>query len=200
MGRPFFTILPPPPPPDLDLPAPPEAPPAKRPRKAPTPPPMPPLPPPTSGASSSSKPIVVEEPVLLEAVSKAAPKPVEHPLGTKGYGKGNLGTAIPAPIAIAPPADDPAASWDRWVEAQPQEKQIPDPIRPSQVDIVQWLSEFTPFSSSNYMPPEIGQEVLWRGFKQGRSGGISTQVEYFNGTVRDIGCDDVTHECYVYVT
>ena len=87
-GPPFSTMpLPPPPPPVLDLPEPPEAPPAKRPRTAPTPPPMPPLPPPTSGASSSSKPEVVEEPLVGEAVSKAAPKPVAHPLGTKGVWK-----------------------------------------------------------------------------------------------------------------
>ena len=33
-------------------------------------------------------------------------------------------------------------------------------------------------------PPEIGQQVLWRGFKYGRGGGQSTSVEYFNGSVR----------------
>ena len=48
------------------------------------------------------------------------------------------------------------------------------------------------------MPPEIGQAVLWRGFKTGRSGNPSTALEYINGTVRDLQFEG--NELYVYVT
>ena len=49
------------------------------------------------------------------------------------------------------------------------------------------------------MPPDIGQEVLWRGFKTGKSGNPSTKVEYFNGRVRDLQFDE-GNELYLYVT
>ena len=124
---------------------------------------------------------------------------VQAGLGSKGYGQGNFGTAIPPPVAIPTPLPGQASSGASlgadWTEACAT---APDPIPATPADVEEWLTTFTPFTASNCMPPEIGQQVLWRGFKTGRSGSASTALEYFNGTVRDLQFED--NELFVYVT
>ena len=75
---------------------------------------------------------------------------------------------------------------------------MPDPIAATQADLDEWMETFTPFDSTNCMPPEIGQQVWWRGFKTGCAGNPSTALEYFNGTVRDLQFEG--SELYIYVT
>ena len=114
---------------------------------------------------------------LLQQVSRAP-----DDLGSKGYGKGNFGVAVPPPEHVPFYAKEEASSS----AARSDVAQAPDPIKPTQQEVDEWMQTFTPFDATHCTPPEIGQEVLWRGFKQTRSGNPSTKLEYFNGTVRDL--------------
>ena len=102
--------------------------------------------------------------------------------GHKGYGKGNYGTPIPVPQRVD--CADPIAA--------------PPPFPATSADVTSWMEAFTPFHPTNCTPPEVGQDVLWRGFKKGRNGNTSTRCEYFNGTVHGLDIED--DELYVYVS
>ena len=45
-------------------------------------------------------------------------------------------------------------------------------------------------------PPEVGESVLWRNVKKGRSGIASTKCEYFNATVREVVVEE---DCELYL-
>ena len=109
--------------------------------------------------------------------------------------------AIPGPSAI-PPQMQPAAAGGGVGPSSYSSADIaftvPEPIQATSEEVQDWLKTFTPFKPANSMPPEIGQEVLWRGFKYGRSGNQSTPVEFFNGTVREVKVEG--NELYCYLT
>ena len=127
--------------------------------------------------------------------------------GCKGEGKSaNYGVAI-APPSLLAPADVPAAlqqpgssSGFQGVEALSFHPEIPAPIPATTEEVEEWMSSsFKPLTNiSTKTPPEIGESVLWRGLKTGRSGQHSTKCEYFNGKVRYMGVDD-DNELYVYL-
>ena len=72
----------------------------------------------------------------------------------------------------------------------PVPQPAPEPIRATPQMVEEWIEEeFKRFKPNNSHPPQLNQEVLWKGLKRGRSGAVSTQVEYFNGVVRDIERD-----------
>ena len=100
------------------------------------------------------------------------PKP---PPPTKGRGKfASLGVPIPPPQPIDEPVPEPA----------------PEPIRATPQMVEEWIEEeFKRFKPNNSHPPQLNDEILWRGLKRGRSGAVSTQVEYFNDVVRDMETD-----------
>ena len=52
------------------------------------------------------------------------------------------------------------------------------------------------FRPNNSNPPQVNQHVLWKGLKKGRYGAVSTQLEYFNGTVRSVEKNDDGHVFY----
>ena len=79
------------------------------------------------------------------------------------------------------------------VAAQP----FPEPIKATPKMVDQWIEdEFTRFRANNSNPPKVNQHVLWKGLKKGRSGAVSTQLEYFNGTVRSVEKNDDGHVFY----
>ena len=138
------------------------------------------------------------------AVPKRTPKPPDLPppaaalssqppvfVGTKGYGsKANYGIAIPPP-EIVPSAEQEgsfAVSLSAVVAAcsalptvySGQDTACPDPIPVTPEEIEEWMSgTFSPVAFSNQQPPEVGDEVLWRGCKVGKKGRQSTAVAYF---------------------
>ena len=125
--------------------------------------------------------------------------------GYKGCGKGaNYGVEIPPPTTVS--AGDPhlfpaqSSSASDGFELLPTGPQYPPPIPVTPEEVAEWMSTgFRPLSQmSTKMPPEIGESVLWRGVKHGRSGQPSTNVEYFNGKVRHISVENET-ELYLYV-
>ena len=127
--------------------------------------------------------------------------------GYKGEGKSaNYGTLIAAPSVVSPAelaqigllsSSSAAMAISDAVMSTP--KQCPDPIPATFQQIETWLRQsYRPLEVSHNNPPEIGECVLWRGVRTGKSGQPSTTVEYFNGTVRYL---KVTNEgeLYVYV-
>ena len=130
-----------------------------------------------------------------------------HGFGRKGTGKdANYGVAIPPPVlleadAVPPPAQQASSSSDQQCSAPiPTQPAYPPPIPVSPEKIDEWIAEnFRPLGRvSSKMPPEIGEEVLWRGVKTGRHGQPSTSVEYFNGKVRYIDFDE-SDEMFLYI-
>ena len=77
----------------------------------------------------------------------------------------------------------------------------PEPLRCTTAEVEQWLADsFKPLLNlSQHTPPEVGEDILWRGFKMGPRGGASTQTEYFNGKVRSLSLNPDDNELFVYV-
>ena len=118
--------------------------------------------------------------------------------GFKGEGaKGNYGVPIPVPeLVTLQKTTQGTSSSSSGAPYQTSPRPVPTPLpkgcpqyeTPSPEKIDQWVKDnFTPMTNlSSEIPPRVGQQVLWRGMKKGRSGGDSTKVEYFNGTVHEI--------------
>ena len=165
-----------------------------------TPPTSLPVPPPPPTAEARAPPVQPASRRALETTSKSQP-------GFKGTGKmGNFGNLVPGPMLVSsaasssgstipPPAtvdilqayDEavptvPGASSDWWPSA------CPEPIAATAEDVRKWFADnFTRLDHVNgSQPPKTGTEVLWRGFKKGKKGGMSTTVEWFNGTVANV--------------
>ena len=127
--------------------------------------------------------------------------------GQKGEGKGaNYGVGIPPPTVLRA-EEYPAAlrqpgssSGSQRVQPLPLPPQVPQPIAARTEDVDEWIStDFSPLLNlSTKIPPEIGEEVLWRGVKTGKHRQASTKVEYFNGTVRYLECDSAV-ELFLYL-
>lgn len=153
-AQPTMPLPQPPAPPPLP---PPPAPPSPKKRRVITPTPPKTAPPGYVVASSSAQEAPVDPP--LSATQEEAPVSEEplHPalagIGSKGYGKGNFGTALPPPVAIPTPAggaSSSAAHWDSWTDCVPA---VPEPIPAKNSDVESWLEHFTPFTATNCMPP-----------------------------------------------
>ena len=133
---------------------------------------------------------------------------IESGLGRKGEGKmANYGVTIDPqtlvdeadlPLALQQPS---SASSGHGGEAHKSEPLIPPPIPATSEEVEHWMSScFKPLTNiSTKNPPEVGESILWRGVKTGRSGQPSTKCEYFNGKVRHIAVEPDDHELYVYI-
>ena len=153
---------------------------------------------PRDSASSSA-------PLETHTTAKSAAVVVSG-FGLKGEGKSaNYGILI-APPAIVPPAMLPPAlqvvggAASSGGGAGPALDGVPEPIAATSELVEQWVSEgFRKLSNiSTKIPPEVGESVLWRGVKIGKSGNPSTKIEYFNGKVRGVDVEE-DHEVYIYV-
>ena len=153
---------------------------------------------PESTATSSA-------PTETQTTAKSAAVAVPG-FGLKGEGKAaNYGILI-APPAIVPPAMLPPAlqvvggAASSGGGACPADDDVPEPIAATSELVEQWVSEgFRKLSNiSTKIPPEVGESVLWRGVKTGKSGNPSTKIEYFNGKVRGVDVEE-DHEVYIYV-
>ena len=161
-----------------------------------------PLPPPAATTESWTDTWPVFEPV--EVTSQAVFVPG---FGSKGEGKSaNYGLSI-APPSLVPPAALPAAvqqasssSGLHGAEAPPSDPLIPPPIPATSELVEEWVS--TNFKSllniSTKTPPEVGDNVLWRGLKTSKRGGPSTAVEFFNGKVHHMQME-ADNELYLYI-
>ena len=119
--------------------------------------------------------------------------------GHKGEGKhANYGTHIPPPSVVPPDELDALVAQGTCIPGQQQPGSSaaaaaapPDPMPVSSAEVEGWINgSFRPLSNlSTKMPPEVGESILWRGVKSGRSGQPSTQCEYFNGKVRHLMVD-----------
>ena len=126
--------------------------------------------------------------------------------GCKGEGKdGNYGVRIPPPTKVDPkdlpfPYDGPASS-SAGTPANPTlgEEEAPTPIAATTEEVEAWMAaEFRALTDlSTKEPPEIGDNVLWRGVKVGKHGNPSTKCEWFNGKVRHIGVEK--GEIFLYI-
>ena len=146
-------------------------------------------------------------PIGLSSSSSSTQPPTVF-VGTKGFGKdSNYGIEIPPPVSIPwpglPDFAAPAAVSDHVATSEPifglGVSMPPEPIPALSEEIEQWMEEnFKAMHFSNRTPPEVGEDVLWRGAIVGKRGMPSTKVEYFNGTVRALWVDP-EHELWVYV-
>ena len=151
------------------------------------PPPEPPIPPPAPEPSSSS--------VFVRG------------FGRKGEGKdANYGVDIPPPSPVQEedllldPALTGSSSGLQGEEFPPTTRRPPPPIVATSELIELWMQEnFTPLMNlSTNNPPEVGDDILWRGLKTGPNGNPSTKCEYFNAKVHSVGFGK-DEELYLYV-
>ena len=166
---------------------------------APPPPPAPPAPPAPTPESSCSNP---KKPRQEEGSNQAVFVPG---FGLKGEGKlANYGVEIPGPVVV--PKEEAASTQHSASssglpapQTPPGGPKIPPPIQATTEDVEAWVTgSFKPLSNiSQNIPPQLGESVLWRGVKTGKSGAPSTTCEYFNGKVRSLAVED--DEVYVYL-
>ena len=85
-------------------------------------------------------------------------------------------------------------------DARREVDNVPAPIAATTELVELWVSQdFKKLSNiSTKIPPEVGESVLWRGVKRGKSGNPFTTCEYFNGKVRMVEVE-ADHELYLYV-
>ena len=162
-------------------------------------PPVPEEAPPLPKSASFPKSAALVQPIP-SAVPAAQPPVFVPGFGFKGEGKAaNYGVAIPRPTLLPPPQVPPPApqpgspSGIEGVEAPPpSEPLIPAPIQAKTEEVEEWVSSnFKPLTNlSTKTPPEIGENILWRGVKTGKAGCPSTKCEYFNGKVRSLQVDE----------
>ena len=103
--------------------------------------------------------------------------------GYKGEGKmANYGVTVPMPslvprgdVANAPPQGS-TSSCSQLGAARPSDPLIPSPIQATAEEVEEWMSNsYKPLQNiSKKNPPEVGESVLWRNMKRGRSGNPST--------------------------
>ena len=108
--------------------------------------------------------------------------------GFQGYGKGNYGTAIPAPGPVSDGQAVAAAC-------------VPKARSPTPQEISVWMSanfeRLVPGGGDK--PFAKGDAVLWRGLKKHNS--ASTKVEYYRGVVvNDIDRTDIDLGVFLYAS
>ena len=92
--------------------------------------------------------------------------------GSKGYGKGNYGTEIPGPSLISAPQDVTTGAryvgpttvpHYRWAEP------MPEPVKVTEAIVQEWLLTFKELTPTHSTPLLVGEDVVWRGFKKGKT-------------------------------
>ena len=160
---------------------------AVHPRPVSTPPPRPP--------SSSTSP-----PLDFSKIEES----IEVPgFGRKGEGKdAKYGTQVPEPQMVSISELPPEVRGK--VELEPDldaalASEIPDPIAATTSEVEEWIeSGYTRLVDlSSKVPPEIGESILWKGLRKGKSGGPSTKVEFFHGRIRFVSVED--DEIYLFL-
>ena len=159
-----------------------------------------------SASASSARPSSAPTPTESwpePSVGPPAPQ-FDNAFGGKGEGKeGNEGVGIRLSSF-----DQPFNLWGRRssesfgdaaeaAEPPAEEEDVPMPIMATTEEIESWMQEsyrkLTNLSTKS--PPEIGESVLWRGFKPGKHS--YHKFEHFNGKVRGVTVED--NEWYIYV-
>jgi hypothetical protein len=106
--------------------------------------------------------------------------------GFKGYGKaGNYGVFVPPPRPLDPATESAKGSLAPFARG------------PTEDEIAAWMSNFEILQPMVNPIVEVGQVVLWRGYKMRASGGASTNEEFFRGEVHRIIPDDGNGTRYV---
>ena len=112
---------------------------------------------------------------------------------TKGLGKyASYGTPVPLPHPLVDAHDPESHS----TEQQPTQETpgaasssaaAISPIMATEADVQSWYADgWYPLTLSSDLPAAVGERVLWLGARRGRSGGLSTKQEYFNGVVHNL--------------
>ena len=147
---------------------------AVRSRRVPTPPPRPP--------SSLTSP-----PLDFSKIEES----IEVPgFGRKGEGKdANYGAQVPEPQVVSiselPPEVRGKMELGPDLDAE-LTSGIPQPIAATTSEVEGWIqSGYTKLVNlSSKVPPEVGESILWKGLRRGKSGGPSTKEEFFHGRIR----------------
>ena len=139
--------------------------------------------------------------------AKKNPPPPEPPVPSRdavfvpGFGCKGVGKDANYGVAIAPPSvpsaeelpvelQRPSSSSGAFeVDLLPEPSLPPDPIAATSEEVEEWMrSSFRPITNldtnDRSFPPEVGDNILWRGVKTGPHGQPSTKCEYFNAKVR----------------
>ena len=106
--------------------------------------------------------------------------------GFKGYGRaGNYGVPVPPPRPLDPATESARGSLAPFARG------------PTEDEIAKWMLNFEILQPMVNPIIEVGQVVLWRGYKKGAHGGDSTTEEFFRGEVHKIIPDDGSGTRYV---
>ena len=112
-------------------------------------------------------------PAALPAAAESLNHDVRTCIGFKGYGKGgNYGEVVPPPRRL----DTATASASGTLASR-----RPYARGPTEDEIAEWMERFEALPATPY-PIEVGNVVLWRGFKKGKKEGASTSEEFFRCT------------------
>ena len=112
-------------------------------------------------------------PAVLPAAAESLDDDVRVCSGFKGYGKGgNYGEVVPPPRRL----DTATASTSGTLASR-----RPHARGPTEDEIAEWMERFEALPATPY-PIEVGNVVLWRGFKKGKKEGASTSEEFFRCT------------------
>ena len=112
-------------------------------------------------------------PAVLPAAAESLDDDVRVCSGFKGYGKGgNYGEVVPPPRRL----DTATASTSGTLASR-----RPYARGPTEDEIAEWMERFEALPATPY-PIEVGNVVLWRGFKKGKKEGASTSEEFFRCT------------------
>ena len=70
----------------------------------------------------------------------------------------------------------------------------PKSLHPSQPRLMKWSGAFkigfTMVNLSSKQPPEVGESILWKGIRKGKSDGPSTKEEFFHGRIRHVAVEN----------
>ena len=114
-------------------------------------------------------------PAVLPAAAESLDDDVRVCSGFKGYSKGgNYGEVVPPPRRL----DTATASASGTLALRPL---TPYARGPTEDEIAEWMERFEALPATPY-PIEVGNVVLWRGFKKGKKEGASTSEEFFRCT------------------
>lgn len=152
----------------------------------PTPPPLPP-------SSSTERPRQTKIEDSIEVPG----------FGRKGEGKdANYGVQVPEPQVVPVSELPPEAREPLELGSDlgtPLTSRIPPPIAATTENVEEWIQNgFRELVNlSGKIPPELGESIIWRGLKKGKSGGPSTKEEHFHGRVRHVSVEE--NEIFVWL-
>jgi hypothetical protein len=99
--------------------------------------------------------------------------------GHKGYGTGNYGTEIPVPCPIGERQAVKAAHIIPKARSATEHE-----IQQWMVDNFEVLPDFQGLRGGGDTPYELGDVVLWKGFKNNNKNSLA--IEYFRGVINEI--------------